>query len=54
MKVFPYSVLELEKSNGETFKVNGQRVKHYEDGVTHSREVFQRMKLSSFAHGFLP
>jgi len=40
MKVFPYGVLELKKSNGETFKVNGQHAKHYKDDATHSREVF--------------
>jgi len=40
MKVFPYGVLELKKSNGETFKVNGQQIKHYEDGATHSQQAF--------------
>jgi len=37
--VFPYRVLELKKANGGTFKVNGQRAKHYEDGSTGKREI---------------
>jgi len=40
-QVFPYGVLELQKSNGETFKVNGQRVKHYEDGAVKEKMVLQ-------------
>jgi len=40
-QVFPYGVLELQKSNGETFKVNGQRVRHYEDGAVKEKMVFQ-------------
>ncbi|XP_057526387.1 uncharacterized protein LOC130805621 [Amaranthus tricolor] len=28
-KVFPYGSIELSNLKGETFKVNGQRVKHY-------------------------
>ncbi|XP_073033866.1 uncharacterized protein [Primulina eburnea] len=27
--VYPYGAIELKCKNGETFKVNGQRVKHY-------------------------
>jgi len=33
--VFPYSVLEVGWENGITFKVNGQRVKHYEERHTY-------------------
>ncbi|XP_021770623.1 uncharacterized protein LOC110734783 [Chenopodium quinoa] len=31
-KVSPYGTIELENAKGETFKVNGQRVKHYRVG----------------------
>jgi len=37
--VFPYEVLELRKADGGTFKLNGQRAKHYEDGSTEQREI---------------
>jgi len=37
--VFLYRVLELKKADGGTFKVNGQRAKHYEDGSTREREI---------------
>ena len=37
--VFPYGVLELKKADGETFKVNGQRVKHYENGASKEKEI---------------
>ena len=31
--VFPYGAVELENESGEKFKVNGQRVKHYTQGM---------------------
>ena len=31
-RVFPYGSIELSNAKGETFKVNGQRVKHYRAG----------------------
>ena len=31
-RVFPYGSLELSNAKGETFKVNGQHVKHYHAG----------------------
>jgi len=38
--VFPYGVLELRRTDGRTFKVNGQRAKNYEDGSIEERETF--------------
>lgn len=31
-KVYPYGTIELFNARGETFKINGQRVKHYRVG----------------------
>nr|GEX69818.1 hypothetical protein [Tanacetum cinerariifolium] len=31
-RVFPYGTIELSRTNGPNFKVNGHRVKHYFDG----------------------
>jgi hypothetical protein len=38
-KVFPYGAVELMNSHGESFKVNGQRVKHYRAGEPINEEV---------------
>jgi len=54
VKVFSYGVLELKKSNGDLVKINGQRVKHYEDGTVQPMEVFQLMELNSLAHDLSP
>ena len=32
MRVLPYGSIELSNAKGETFKVNGQRVKHHRAG----------------------
>jgi hypothetical protein len=32
-QVFPHGALEVSKEDGTTFKVNGQRAKHYEEGL---------------------
>jgi hypothetical protein len=32
-QVFPYGALEVSQEDGTTFKVNGQRAKHYEEGL---------------------
>lgn len=31
VKVFPYGVLELKSNYGNTFQINGHKVKHYEE-----------------------
>jgi len=54
VKVFPYGVLELKKFNGDLSKINGQHVKHYEDGTVHPTELFQLMKLNFLAHDLSP
>jgi len=54
VKVFPYGTLKLKKSNGDLFKINGQRVKHYEDGTIQPIEVFQLMELNSLTHDLSP
>lgn len=33
VQVFPFGALEVAKDDGTTFKVNGQRAKHYEEGL---------------------
>ena len=45
-KVFPYGVLEVKKVNGESFTINGQRVKHYEDGVTNQEVLLLQTPFS--------
>jgi len=47
-------LLELKKSNRDLFKINGQRVKHYEDGTVQPIEVFQLIELNSLAHDLPP
>ncbi|XP_074315081.1 uncharacterized protein LOC141651261 [Silene latifolia] len=37
MQIFPYGAFELWSEEGGTFKVNGQRVKHYYDGDNKGR-----------------
>ena len=39
VKVFPYGVLEVTSDGHETFKINGQRAKHYEDGAVPERQT---------------
>ncbi|XP_021771150.1 uncharacterized protein LOC110735280 [Chenopodium quinoa] len=34
-KVFPYGAIEISNDNGESFKVNSQRLKAYFDGFVH-------------------
>ena len=43
VKVFPYGVLEVMRDGHETFKINGQRAKHYEDGAVpeHQTMLFE-------------
>ena len=38
-KVFPYGTLELAKGDGSTFKINGHRVKHYEEDLLQERRI---------------
>lgn len=38
-QVFPSGVLEVSTDDGSTFKINGQRAKHYEEGVLHMKYV---------------
>ena len=42
LQVLPYGVLEVKKDDQPAFKINGQRVKQYEDGVwteSHSLQI---------------
>ena len=52
--VFPYGYLELEKPNGELFKVNGNRVKHYlsvEEGDVMVCEIEEQKKSETLEDG---
>jgi hypothetical protein len=37
-KVFPYGTVEIRQDNGEPFKVNGHRLKAYEENITIDEE----------------
>ena len=37
-QVFPYGTVEVESEDGQRFKVNGHRLKHFVEGPTEERE----------------
>ncbi|KAL7583918.1 uncharacterized protein LOC111918055 [Lactuca sativa] len=47
--VYPYGVIELWSKDGSSFKVNGHRVKKYEEGVPNEEILEERLDLEKVA-----
>ena len=43
--VYPYGVIELWGKDGSSFKVNGHRVKRYEEGMPRDERLEERLDL---------
>jgi hypothetical protein len=52
-QVFPHGALEVSKEDGTTFKVNGQRAKHYEEGMLQVSYVTRLSDWKLFPGSFL-
>ncbi|XP_052621599.1 uncharacterized protein LOC128127212 [Lactuca sativa] len=46
-KVFPHGAIELLSKDGTPFKVNGHRVKRYEEGVPRNEDIEEGLLLDS-------
>ncbi|XP_052625938.1 uncharacterized protein LOC128132959 [Lactuca sativa] len=48
-KVFPHGAIELFSKDGTSFKVNGHRVKRYEEGVPRNEDMEEGLLLEGNA-----
>ncbi|KAL7590374.1 hypothetical protein Lser_V15G40865 [Lactuca serriola] len=48
-KVFPHGAIELLSKDGTPFKVNGHRVKRYEEGVPRNEDIEEGLLLEGMA-----
>ncbi|KAL7590148.1 hypothetical protein Lser_V15G38999 [Lactuca serriola] len=48
-KVFPHGAIELLSKDGTPFKVNGRRVKRYEEGVQRNEDIEEGLLLEGMA-----
>ncbi|KAL7591755.1 hypothetical protein Lser_V15G35138 [Lactuca serriola] len=48
-KVFPHGAIELVSKDGTPFKVNGHRVKRYEEGIPRNEDIEEGLLLDGMA-----